>query len=289
MHVRVIDFYSVKPVDAATLRTALIETGLLVTVEDHWPEGGIGDAVLDALAVGRRHRGARREARAAGDAGVGLAGGAPGLGRDQRGADRRARARRARPALGRSRRPRRGRCGDARRSRRRSRAWRSRSPAPACIRARRGTATLPRSRCPPPASSCPCPRPSSMKAVTIEAACGSLSTFITNVRSIFRTSTGASRRRDEVRVAGAEVVDRDAQAAACAGPTAPAGRGRGPSSPTTRSSRRRCGVGSTIRPRSSTGSAAKVRLPELPGRQVEPDLQVEAVLPPDLDPACRPR
>ena len=48
--VRVIDLYSVKPVDAATLRTALIETGLLVTVEDHWPEGGIGDAVLDALA-----------------------------------------------------------------------------------------------------------------------------------------------------------------------------------------------------------------------------------------------
>ena len=50
VHVRVIDLYSVKPVDAATLRTALIETGLLVTVEDHWPEGGIGDAVLDALA-----------------------------------------------------------------------------------------------------------------------------------------------------------------------------------------------------------------------------------------------
>jgi transketolase len=50
VHVRVIDLYSVKPVDAPTLRTALIETGLLVTVEDHWPEGGIGDAVLDGLA-----------------------------------------------------------------------------------------------------------------------------------------------------------------------------------------------------------------------------------------------
>jgi transketolase len=50
VHVRVIDLYSVKPVDAETLRTALIETGLLVTVEDHWPEGGVGDAVLDALA-----------------------------------------------------------------------------------------------------------------------------------------------------------------------------------------------------------------------------------------------
>jgi transketolase len=50
IHVRVIDLYSVKPVDAATLRSALIETGLIVTVEDHWLEGGIGDAVLDALA-----------------------------------------------------------------------------------------------------------------------------------------------------------------------------------------------------------------------------------------------
>ena len=50
VHVRVIDLYSVKPVDARTLRTALIETGLVITVEDHWPEGGLGDAVLDALA-----------------------------------------------------------------------------------------------------------------------------------------------------------------------------------------------------------------------------------------------
>ena len=48
--VRVIDLYSVKPVDAQTLRTAMIDTGLVVTVEDHWPEGGIGDAVLDGLA-----------------------------------------------------------------------------------------------------------------------------------------------------------------------------------------------------------------------------------------------
>jgi transketolase len=50
IHARVIDLYSVKPVDARTLRQALVETGLIVTVEDHWPEGGIGDAVLDALA-----------------------------------------------------------------------------------------------------------------------------------------------------------------------------------------------------------------------------------------------
>jgi transketolase len=49
--VRVIDLYSVKPADGAALRTALIETGVIVTIEDHWPEGGIGDAVLDALAA----------------------------------------------------------------------------------------------------------------------------------------------------------------------------------------------------------------------------------------------
>ncbi len=49
---RVIDAYSVKPVDAATLRTAARETGRMVTVEDHWPEGGLGDAVLAALAAG---------------------------------------------------------------------------------------------------------------------------------------------------------------------------------------------------------------------------------------------
>jgi transketolase len=47
---RVIDAYSVKPVDAATLRQAAAETGLILTVEDHYPEGGLGDAVLDALA-----------------------------------------------------------------------------------------------------------------------------------------------------------------------------------------------------------------------------------------------
>ena len=51
---RVIDAYSVKPVDAATLRAAARETGRLVTVEDHWPEGGLGDAVLSALAAGGR-------------------------------------------------------------------------------------------------------------------------------------------------------------------------------------------------------------------------------------------
>jgi transketolase len=48
--VRVIDAYSVKPIDGATLATALRETGLVVVVEDHWIDGGLGDAVLQALA-----------------------------------------------------------------------------------------------------------------------------------------------------------------------------------------------------------------------------------------------
>jgi len=48
---RVIDAYSVKPIDAAALRHAARETGRLVTAEDHWAEGGLGDAVLDALAA----------------------------------------------------------------------------------------------------------------------------------------------------------------------------------------------------------------------------------------------
>jgi transketolase len=50
--VRVIDAYSVKPVDAGTLRRALADTGLLVVAEDHRIEGGLGDAVLSAIAEG---------------------------------------------------------------------------------------------------------------------------------------------------------------------------------------------------------------------------------------------
>jgi transketolase len=50
MSVRVIDAYCVKPIDRDTLRQALEQTGLVVVVEDHRVEGGLGDAVLDALA-----------------------------------------------------------------------------------------------------------------------------------------------------------------------------------------------------------------------------------------------
>jgi transketolase len=50
INARVIDLYSVKPIDAATLAEAARATdGRVLTVEDHWPEGGIGDAVAAAL------------------------------------------------------------------------------------------------------------------------------------------------------------------------------------------------------------------------------------------------
>jgi transketolase len=48
---RVIDLYSVKPVDVGTLREAAEATGgKIVVAEDHWPEGGLGETVLSALA-----------------------------------------------------------------------------------------------------------------------------------------------------------------------------------------------------------------------------------------------
>jgi transketolase len=47
---RVIDCYSLKPIDGATLADAAEATGRIVTAEDHWPEGGLGEAVLAALA-----------------------------------------------------------------------------------------------------------------------------------------------------------------------------------------------------------------------------------------------
>ena len=52
---RVIDLYSLKPIDAETVKAAARETGAIVTVEDHWPEGGIGDAVLSCLAEEQPH------------------------------------------------------------------------------------------------------------------------------------------------------------------------------------------------------------------------------------------
>ncbi|WP_328912677.1 MULTISPECIES: transketolase [unclassified Streptomyces] len=52
IHARVIDLYSLKPVDTPTLREAAALTGRFVTVEDHHPEGGLADAVLEAFGNG---------------------------------------------------------------------------------------------------------------------------------------------------------------------------------------------------------------------------------------------
>jgi transketolase len=48
--VRVIDLYSIKPIDAATLQKAAAETRGIVTVEDHSVCGGLGEAVAAAVA-----------------------------------------------------------------------------------------------------------------------------------------------------------------------------------------------------------------------------------------------
>jgi len=44
INARVIDCYSIKPIDEQTLRMTFEETGHVVTVEDHYPEGGLGEA-----------------------------------------------------------------------------------------------------------------------------------------------------------------------------------------------------------------------------------------------------
>ncbi len=47
--VRVIDLYSIKPIDSAALHKAVTETGHLLVIEDHYAEGGIAEAVRSAL------------------------------------------------------------------------------------------------------------------------------------------------------------------------------------------------------------------------------------------------
>jgi transketolase len=50
-NIRVIDLYCLQPVDAATLLRCARETGRLISVEDHYAAGGIGDAVASAVAA----------------------------------------------------------------------------------------------------------------------------------------------------------------------------------------------------------------------------------------------
>ena len=49
INIRVIDLYSIKPIDVATLEIAVKETKHIITVEDNYPEGGIGEAVSSVL------------------------------------------------------------------------------------------------------------------------------------------------------------------------------------------------------------------------------------------------
>ncbi len=47
--IEVIDLYCIKPIDASKLKAALGAVRVVVTVEDHHPEGGLGEAVRTAL------------------------------------------------------------------------------------------------------------------------------------------------------------------------------------------------------------------------------------------------
>jgi len=51
IRVRVIDAYSIKPIDEKTLKKSAQQTNnLIITVEDHYFDGGLGDAVLNVFA-----------------------------------------------------------------------------------------------------------------------------------------------------------------------------------------------------------------------------------------------
>lgn len=52
INIRVVDAYSLKPIDGHTLEKCAVETGnLIITVEDHFTYGGLGDAVLEIFAT----------------------------------------------------------------------------------------------------------------------------------------------------------------------------------------------------------------------------------------------
>jgi transketolase len=55
INIRVIDLYSIKPLDLETLQKAAKETGVIITVEDHFKEGGLGEAVAAALCTYEVH------------------------------------------------------------------------------------------------------------------------------------------------------------------------------------------------------------------------------------------
>ena len=87
---RVIDCYSVKPVDTETLAAAAEATGgRIVVAEDHHPEGGLGSAVADALLAAGQQDLQPHPPRGPRDAGLGHRRGTARLGQDRRRAHRR--------------------------------------------------------------------------------------------------------------------------------------------------------------------------------------------------------
>ncbi|MBI5449066.1 transketolase [Candidatus Gottesmanbacteria bacterium] len=63
IHVRVIDCYSIKPIDEKTLQKAAEDSKAMIVVEDHYPEGGLGEAVWSALNVKFVHLAVRKTPR----------------------------------------------------------------------------------------------------------------------------------------------------------------------------------------------------------------------------------
>lgn len=54
IHIRIVDLFTIKPLDVATIRTQAQECGgRIITVEDHYHEGGIGEAVASAVSCCR--------------------------------------------------------------------------------------------------------------------------------------------------------------------------------------------------------------------------------------------
>ena len=49
IHIRVIDLYSIKPIDKKAIHDAAYATNAIITVEDHFAEGGVGEAVMNCL------------------------------------------------------------------------------------------------------------------------------------------------------------------------------------------------------------------------------------------------
>ena len=52
INIRVIDLYSLQPIDSTSLLRCTRDTKRIITVEDHYPAGGVGDAVASAVADG---------------------------------------------------------------------------------------------------------------------------------------------------------------------------------------------------------------------------------------------